>query len=542
MRLAEALLLALKAKGTRHLFGIPGDFILPFFEQVEQSRILPLITLSHEPAIGFAADAAARISCVPSAVAVTYGAGALNVVNAVAGAYAERSPVFVIAGSPSESERGSGFLLHHQAKTLDSQYRIFSEITCDQARITDAASAPEKIARLLQSCITHSQPVLLELPRDLASLECDPIPDLPELPLDTAAVDACADEVLQRLQSATSPVLVVDVEIRRHRLEAEVADLALRLGIPVVTTLMGRGLLADAPVPIRGTYLGEAGDPELAELVEGSDGLLLLGAILSDSNFGPSGRRFDVRKAMLASDREVHLGYHCYHDIPLAALVAALLARLPAMPIDARTVVTPITQPQLQDDDQTLSPLDVAHGINDLLASSTVPMPIASDIGDCLFTTLEVANTPMVAPGYYASMGFRVPAGLGLQITTGERPLILVGDGAFQMTGWELGNCRRYGLDPIVVVLNNQSWEMIRVFQPNSQCSDLGDWGYAALADNLGGEGLRVRTRSQLKAALHMAAGKRGHFVLIEVMLEKGQVSPTLQRFAATLQAKRKMN
>ena len=93
MTLGLALLRALKNHGAQEIFGIPGDFILPLFKQIEESNILPLVTLSHEPALGFAADAAARMHCGLGVVAVTYGAGALNVVNAVASAYAERSPV-----------------------------------------------------------------------------------------------------------------------------------------------------------------------------------------------------------------------------------------------------------------------------------------------------------------------------------------------------------------------------------------------------------------------------------------------------------------
>ncbi len=539
MRLSEALLGALRDQGAGEVFGIPGDFILPFFHAIEHTDILPLVTLSHEPAIGFAADAAARMRRRPSAVALTYGAGALNAVNAIAGAYAERSPVFVIAGCPSAAERGSGYLLHHQARTLDSQYRMYAEITCDQGRITDAASAPEVIARLLRSCRTWSQPVLLELPRDLADLEIGPIPSLPPLSWDDEAVAACAEDILQQLDRARSPIMVVDVEIRRYELEDRVTELANRLDIPVVTTLMGRGLLTDAPVDFRGTYLGEAGDPELRSLVEESDGLLLLGAILSDSNFGPSGRNFDLRKAMLASHREVQIGYRSYHDIPLAALVEALLNRLPAAERKAPPAPSRHQIPGLPRDEEPLGAGDIAAGVRELLNRHPTPMPIASDIGDCLFSTLELDHTPLVAPGYYASMGFGVPAGLGIQIATGERPLILVGDGAFQMTGWELGNCRRLGLDPVVILLNNQSWEMIRVFQPDSQCSHLADWHYARLANNLGGLGIRVRTRSHFHYAIQEALTTRGQFVLIEAMLPPGQASPILQRFADTLQGKR---
>ena len=113
-------------------------------------------------------------------------------------------------------------------------------------------------------------------------------------------------------------------------------------------------------------------------------------------------------------------------------------------------------------------------------------MPVASDCGDCLFTAFEIENTEIVAPGYYATMGFGVPAALGLQAATGQRPLVLVGDGAFQMTGWELGNCRRYGWDPIVIVMNNLSWEMLRVFQPESKFNTLDDWHFAELAARAG--------------------------------------------------------
>ncbi len=96
---------------------------------------------------------------------------------------------------------------------------------------------------------------------------------------------------------------------------------------------------------------------------------------------------------------------------------------------------------------------------------------------------MDIVQTPMVAPGYYAAMGFDIPAGLGVQATTGERPLILVGDGAFQMTGWELGNCRRYAWDRVVIVFNNASWEMLRTFQPETRDNDLDEWNFAAIAE-----------------------------------------------------------
>ena len=95
-RLAQALLQGLKDHGAREIFGIPGDFVLPLYKVIEESGILPHVTLSHEPAVGFAADAAARYHLGLGVAVITYGAGAFNIVNATAGAYAERSPVVAL--------------------------------------------------------------------------------------------------------------------------------------------------------------------------------------------------------------------------------------------------------------------------------------------------------------------------------------------------------------------------------------------------------------------------------------------------------------
>ena len=511
MNLVESLLHALKDHGARQIFGIPGDFALPYFRIIEQSQILPLYTLSHEPGVGFAADAAARAHLGLGVAAVTYGAGALNMVNAVAAAYAEKSPLVVLSGGPGKGESRSGLLLHHQAKTLDSQFQMYREITCDQVRLDDAARAPADIARVLGNALRNSEPVYIEIPRDMVAVPCAPVVRDVAPAVDGEALAACVEEILARLAQAQSPVLMAGVEVRRFGLEDKVALLARRLGLPVVTSFMGRGLLADQDAPLVGTYMGVAGLPAVTQLVEGSDGLFLLGEIICDTNFAVSETRIDMRKTIQALDGRVTLGYHTYPNLPLAALVDGLLEQVAVeeKPFAVQGQVFPRGM--------------AAHG----------KMPIASDMGDCLFTAMEIEHTALVAPGYYATMGYGVPAGLGLQAATGQRPLILVGDGAFQMTGWELGNCRRYGWDPIVLLFNNASWEMLRTFQPESSFNDLGHWGFAEMAAGLGGDGVRVGTRAELKAALDQAVATRGRFQLIEVTIPRGVLSDTLQRFVA---------
>lgn len=184
MNLTESLLQALKARGATEVFGIPGDFALPLFAEIERAALLPLHTLSHEPGVGFAADAAARARGGLGVAAVTYGAGAFNLVNAVAGAYAEKVPLVVLSGAPAAHEAASGFLLHHQVKSLDSQWRVFEELTVDRARLDDAARAPERIARVLDAALVRSRPVYLEIPRDMPTAACEAAGSTPPPPVD----------------------------------------------------------------------------------------------------------------------------------------------------------------------------------------------------------------------------------------------------------------------------------------------------------------------------------------------------------------------
>ena len=103
------------------------------------------------------------------------------------------------------------------------------------------------------------------------------------------------------------------------------------------------------------------------------------------------------------------------------------------------------------------------------------------------------------------------------------------------MTGWELGNCQRSGWDPIVIVFNTCSWEMLRTFQPESNFNNLSDWHFSDMAAALGGQGYRVHTRAELHAALIQAYNTRGKFQLIEAMMPRGALSDTLARYVNSI-------
>src|SRR5262245_16951656 len=121
MKLHAFLFDALQHAGVRHIFGIPGDFALNLYEALERDGRFALVRLSHEPSVGFAADGASRATGGFGVCCVTYGAGGLNMVNAVACAYAEESPLLVITGGPGRSEKRAAIPVHHEVKTFESQ-------------------------------------------------------------------------------------------------------------------------------------------------------------------------------------------------------------------------------------------------------------------------------------------------------------------------------------------------------------------------------------------------------------------------------------
>lgn len=533
LTLGHALVDALANHGAKEVFGLPGDFALTLFAAFAEAGTLPLHRLLHEPAVGFAADAAARARGGLGVALVTWGAGALNMVNSIANAYVERSPVVVVSGAPGVVERRRNLRLHHQVKSLDSQRRVYEEVTCDSAVLDSVERAPDEIARILRSAVEHSRPVYVEVPRDLVNAPCAPVVALAPTPWDPEAARACADEILARLAGARRPAILVDVEVRRFGLEPRVAELARRLGVPIATTMLGAGLMANHPELVHGTYLGAAGDPAVTAMVEDADVLLGLGIVPSDINLGIAMTRFDWRRVIDASERSVRIGHHRYDNLPLHALVEALLERVPQAPPRERPGASARHELAPPRAVEGLEPRDIVTAIDRIRRRT--PLPIAVDVGDCLFTAVDLEPGPLIASGYYATMGMAIPATLGIQAATGTRALALLGDGAFHMTGAELAGATHGGWDPIIVVMNNAEWTMLRTFAGPAPMFTLPDLDLAALARALGGDGYAARTPTALEEALATAVETRGRFQLIDARLAPGCISVRLERFVSAI-------
>ncbi|MFI5456410.1 MAG: alpha-keto acid decarboxylase family protein [Isosphaerales bacterium] len=547
MNLTEYLFHRLRELGVGHTFGIPGDFVLPVYA-VQEEVGMPTIVCAHEPGVGFAADGYARFRGLGVAL-VTYGPGALNTLNPIACAYAEQSPVLVVSGGPEVALRRPELHLHHVIKTFESQLQIYREVTVDAAILDDPETAAATIDRVLRQVVKWKRPGYLEIPRDLVRapvaapvgrLALDPSPDLSAAL--AGALDEATAEIGAMLAAARRPILYVGVGVRRHALTDAVVRLAERLRLPVVTDLLGKAAFPESHPQCAGVYLGALGDPAVRELIDGSDCVLGIGVVLTDLGTGFWTQRIDPLARVMVDPDCVHVRYHRYDGLPMTHVVAALLDRLAsndrAAPRFDRgaTIESPIvtSAPQAVVPEDVRSAGTTVIRVADVIAAlrslDQARYSFVADVGDSWFISLELRADVYLAAGYYSSMGFGVPAALGAGIAEpGRRPLVIVGDGAFQMTGTELATHVDQGLRPIVLLLNNGGYGMLEAIDRPRQYYERRNWDYPSIARALGAEAERVTSAGDLRAALRRAEAAPGAY-LIEALTAKDDLSPVMAR------------
>jgi indolepyruvate decarboxylase len=535
MKLHKVLFDELWDHGVRQIFGIPGDFVLNLYEAFEDDGRFRLVRMSHEPAVGFAADGSARMTNGLGVCCVTYGAGGLNMINSVACAYAEESPLIVISGGPGRLEKQSGQHVHHEVKTYESQFNIYKEVTEYGAIIDNPRTAASEIRKAIDVALHCKRPVYLEIPRDMVFADVTvPVSfEHVDMAIDDAAVEEAAREIIGQLNAATSPVLIVGVEVHRFQLRDQIMRLAAQLNVPVASSFLGRGVFPTRHRQFIGTYLGVVSPPALRQIVEKSDCLLLLGELISDVSLGVSADCLRESNLIICAGREVFIRHHRYQNTPLERLIDRLLRAPdlhPKMQV-VRALGTDLS-PEVLDPYQDDEPIKVRHVIRVLnrFLEEHPEVPVVSDMGDCLFASVDIRANECVAPAYYGTTGFAIPAALGVQISSGRRPLVLVGDGAFQMTGSEISHAPEYECNPIVVLFNNNRWEMLQAFVPDAQYNNTVEWPFARLAEIWGGRGFTARTPRRFRDVLAEAFEEK-RFTLIEIPLAKGDVSPILRGF-----------
>ncbi|MFB2975462.1 alpha-keto acid decarboxylase family protein [Microseira sp. BLCC-F43] len=537
VQLAPHIFQLLYEQGVHHAFGIPGDFALTLYDALADSQIQPIV-MTHEPAVGFAADAYARIRGLGLAV-ITYSVGGLNMVNATAGAYAEKSPLVVLSGSPGVRERREKDLLHHKVKTFDTQRRVYEEVTLDAVTLDDPKTADAQIHHAINYALTFKRPVYLEIPRDMVYAEIEET-EQPPTPLKQTKPQALAEvlaETTQMLKAATSPVILVGVEVQRFGLQETVVALAERLGVPVCSTLLGKSAFPEAHPQYVGIYNGETGDLRVRDLVEKSDCLLMVGAFMTDINLGLFTAHLDPSRTIYATSERIAIKYHQYGDVLFEDFVKQLAQS--SLPHHDPAKIVPM-QPRVAPSVGAISMSGLLYELNQFIDRETL---LVTDVGDPLFSANDIKmqeGSSFLCPAYYASMGFAVPGAIGAQLATPfSRAIALVGDGAFQMTGMELVTAKRLGLNPIVILIDNGCYASLRAMaHQQSNLVNISSLDYAKLAEVLGGQGFTIKTSEELRKALQVAR-ESDAFSILDVHLSPDDVSPTLTRlsglFAQTL-------
>ena len=539
LSIGDYLIDRLMQSGVRDMFGIPGDYVLSFYAQLEKSPI-NVVGCTREDCAGFASDAYARINGI-GAVCVTYCVGGLSLCNSIAGAYAEKSPVVVISGSPGMQERFNNPLLHHRVKDFGTQFDVFRKFCAATADLNDPTTAFREIDRVLGEVIRYRRPGYLELPRDMV----DVVPEgthtrsREKLTSNPDALKEATAEAARRIAQSQRPVIIAGVEIHRFALQDQLLALAEGAGIPITTTMLGKSVIGETHPLFAGIYEGAIGREEVTQMVEQSDCVILLGAFMTDINLGIYTAKLDPTRCIYATSETLQISHHHFHDVLLKDFLGGL--------VDAKLQVPVQTLPPRKDfaaegvQLKEGAPIKVQRLIMRLNEALDDRSVVIADPGDALFAASELVihrRTEFLSPAYYTSMGFAVPAALGVMIARPDlRPVVLVGDGAFQMTGMELSNIVRRKLSPIIIVLDNRGYGTERLLHAGDfEFNNVLPWRYSKLPELLGGgTGYEVRTEGDFDRALRAAWDDTSAMSLIHVHLAVDDFSETLQRLARRL-------
>ncbi len=532
--IGEYLLRKLESYGIEHIFGIPGDYVLRFYNLIEQSPIQQ-VGMTREDAAGYAADAYARTKGM-GAVCVTYCVGGLSTVNAVAGAYAEKSPVVVISGAPGIKERGKDALLHHKVRDFHTQQRIYDEITVATALLDEPFTAFNEIDRVLDAVYRYKRPGYIEIPRDMVDVRGTLYQGLSagKHISDPDVLDAAVDEACDFINKSKKPVILAGVELHRFGYQDKLIRLAEEKRIPVVATLLGKSVIPESHPLYLGIYEGAMGKQEVRAFVEDSDCVIILGAFMTDVNLGIYTANLDRARSIYATSEKLAVRYHTYEDVMFDDFIDGINStklrkrRKPNLNRAFRD-----SEPFALDPKAPLTVSRLFQHLNEFISDE---LTVIADVGDSLFGAVELEihqHTNFISPAYYTSMGFAVPASVGAQFSMPDtRCLVIVGDGAFQMTGTELSTTVRHGFNPIILVLNNHGYGTERHLL-EGPFNDIGCWNYSGMPTLFGtGRGFHVRTEGEFDEAIKAALAETRHFTLIEAELEKLDTSPALARLA----------
>ena len=478
------LLRRLEETGVRHLFGVPGDFNLELLQQLQDGGALKWVGTCNELNAAYAADGYSRLNGL-GALAVTNAVGAMGAINGVAGSYSEHVPVICICGSiPLRSiERGLG--MHHTMAdgTWDRFLAAYAQVTVAQARITPCNAVTE-IDRLILTAWREKLPVYMELPSDIAYLDIE-APSAPlmlaEPPGDPERTHACTDAIATRLSDAKSPAVLVDLDVDRFGVAAEVMELAEKMQLPVAVLNTAKAVIDETFPHYLGVYNGAASEPHVREAIETSDCLLSIGYRPIEANSGDFTASLPAN-TIRARGHSVDVGDDNYQAVTLKEVLRGVIDlvqrptnRPPRKPLAAAAV-------DLRDSSAKLTQVAYWKAIQGYIRPGDV---LLADNGTsyALFGLRLPAHCTVIASINWGSIGYSVGALLGtLTAAPNRRHILLVGDGSFQESAQELSTILRHDHKPVILLINNGGYTIERGYIGKSEpYNDSANWAYANL-------------------------------------------------------------
>ncbi|SDP19798.1 alpha-keto acid decarboxylase family protein [Actinacidiphila guanduensis] len=567
------LLDRIAATGVTHVFGVPGDYNLTFLDRIEAHPQLRWVGNANELNAAYMADGYARLKGF-AAVVTTYGVGELSAMNGIAGAYAENVPVLHIVGTPTCAIQRQGLPVHHSLLDGDHQHfvRAAREVTCAAASLT-AADAAGEIDRVIAAILHEKRPGYLALPSDLVTRPC-PARTEPDsaaapsarTPLHPHAPAAAFGEAAARLlREATRITVLVDGLARRYDVGRQVDDLIRKGRLTAAVTTGGKGVIDESQDTFAGLYIGAISAPGTRAAVEDADVVIGVGLTVNDLNTGGFTARVDPARLIDLQPHHATVGATRIDRLPLHQAIDELGALLSALPDDpARPVVAlpddrarPITA--LPDDPARPVTAGVAGALAGTAAeyasaASATPLTqdvlwrrlgrflrpgdiVAADQGTPFYGLLGQrlpADVEVIAQPGWSSIGYSLPAIAGAQLATAarRRAVLVIGDGAAQLTVQEFGTIAREGLDPIIIVVNNDGYTVERAINgPNAAYNDIARWEWQRIPAAFGADATctRVRTVGELDTVLTELPRTTGRIRVVEAVLDRHDLPQVLR-------------
>ncbi|GFG74612.1 alpha-keto acid decarboxylase family protein [Mycobacterium botniense] len=526
----DYLLDRLAELGVSEVFGVPGDYNLEFLDHIVAHPDIRWVGNTNELNAGYAADGYGRLRGM-SAVVTTFGVGELSAANAIAGSYAEHVPVVHIVGGPSKDAQGARRALHHSLGDGDFEHflRISREITCAQANLMPA-TATREIDRVLCEVREQKRPGYLLMATDVARFPVEP-PSAP-LPRYTGGTSPRALSLF--IDAATELIadhqLTVLADFLVHRLQAvkQLEALLAADEVPHATLMWGKSLVDESSPNFLGIYAGASSAEPVRRAIEQAPVLVTAGVVFTDMVSGFFTQRIDPARTIDVGQYQSTVAGQVFAPLEMDAALDALATilarrRKVSPPVASKSDAPP---PQKPSRNQRLTQQILWDRVSEALTPGNV---VLADQGTS-FYGMAAHRLPrgvtFLGQPLWGSIGYTLPAALGAALAHPDRrTVLLIGDGAAQLTVQELGVFSREGLSPVIVVVNNDGYTIERMIHGQSApYNDIVRWNWPEIPNALGVKNhlvFRAHTYGELDDACAAAAEYQDRMVLIEAIVPR---------------------